>query len=90
MLLISCEGAEQYLDGHRLKLRIGNPLNMHFSGFKLQFNFGRKPPDFPTRGVGFQNAAEAWHQDYEAWKASLRRSEEAYIEDLPPGMGKSV
>jgi len=30
ILLISCDYAESYLDGHRLKLQIGNPLSMTF------------------------------------------------------------
>jgi hypothetical protein len=68
VLFVSCVGAEQYLDGHRIKLRIGNPLNLRFSGFELKFKFGRKPPEPPTventNGAVFQRESETWLRNY--------------------------
>jgi Protein of unknown function (DUF3251) len=94
VLLVSCEGAEQYLDGHRIKLRIGNPLNMRFSGFKLKFKFGRKPPEPPTdkntNEAVFQREAETWLRNYATWKASLREAEGSYTADLSPGAWRAV
>ena len=94
VILISCHGAEPYLNGHRIKLRLGNPLNMRFSGFKLKFKFGRKPPNPPTikgmNGSDFLKAGEAWKRDYDAWKESLRSAEGSYTVDLSPGAWKTV
>ena len=94
VILISCDGAEPYLDGHRIKLRLGNPLNMRFSGFKLKFKFGRKPPNPPTikgmNGSDFVKAGEAWQRDYDAWKESLRSAEGSYTVDLSPGAWRTV
>jgi len=94
VLLISCDGVEPYLDGHRIKLRLGNPLNMQFSGFKLRFKFGRKPPELPKlknmSKSDFLKAGEAWQRDYDAWKESLREAESSYAVDLLPGAWKTV
>ena len=94
VILISSDGAEPYLDGHRIKLRLGNPLNMRFSGFKLKFKFGRKPPSPPTikgmNGSDFLEAGEAWQRDYDAWKESLRSAEGSYTVDLSPGAWRTV
>lgn len=36
MFLVSLEDAESYMQGYRLQIRIGNPMNMTFSGFELR------------------------------------------------------
>ncbi|SRR6266498_1397624 len=97
-LLFACDGAEPYLDGHRINLRIGNPLNMRFSGFKLKFTFGRKPPEVPTeQNTSKENLAKArekWAEwivnEREAWFASLQHTEESFFDELPPGTWTSV
>ena len=97
-LLFACDGAEPYLDGHRINIRIGNPLNMRFSGFKLKFTFGSKPRELPTEQntskENLENARKKWAEwmvnEREAWSASLRHIEESFFEDLPPGTWTSV
>ena len=88
-LLITCDGAAPYLDGHRLKLRLGNPLFMQFSGFKLKFQFGRKPPPFPskenTKDENILKAIEQWQKDNQTWKTTLKTAEESFTDDLKPG-----
>jgi len=94
-LLISCDGAEPFLDGYRIKLRLGNPLYMRFSGFKLKFKFGQKPPTLPTKeNVKDGNVAKAlfetWPKENEAWKESLKHAEESYTDDLLPGTWTNI
>lgn len=93
-LLIFCDGVEPFLDGYRIKLRLGNPLYMRFSGFKLKFKFGHKPPELPTKENTKEEelvkAFEKWPKDSEAWKKSLSHAEESYTDDLSPGTWTSV
>jgi hypothetical protein len=94
-LLFSCDGAEPYLDGHRINIRIGNPLYMKFSGFKLKFTFGRKLSDMPTKDntpeADLPAAFKKWlTEEREPWLASLRKSEESFTEDLNPGAWTAV
>lgn len=93
-LLIACDSAEPYLDGHRVSLRIGNPLYMRFSGFKLKFKFGHKAPEIPTKENTKQDDLakpfEKWQKDYDTWKASLRTSDQSYTDDLLPGTWNTV
>jgi hypothetical protein len=93
-LLISCDNAAPYLEGHRIKLRLGNPLNMQFSGFKLKFKFGRKPPALPGTGkTKPQNSGktiEQWQKDYQMWKTTLKSAEESFTDDLKPGSWTTV
>ena len=94
VLLIRCEGAERYLNGHTIKLQIGNPLNIRFSGFKLQFAFGRKGPQMPSLNSNpaaySREEISAAERDFEAWKKSLKWSESNYAGDLQPGSWTSV
>jgi len=94
ILLISCEDAQPYLDGHRLKLRIGNPLYMRFSGFTLTFKTGRRPPEIPTKVSTQQGGLGAffqkWRKDSQEWKDSLKQSEESFAAELDPGSWTTV
>lgn len=89
ILLISCEDAQPYLDGYRVRLRIGNPLYMQFSGFKLTFKTGRRPPVMPTESNTKQGelgaAFEKWQKDTQEWRDSLQQSEESFTEELAAG-----
>jgi hypothetical protein len=93
-LLVACDGAAPYLDGHRVKLRFGNPLFMQFSGFKLKFQFGRKPPPFPTKentkDGNILKAIEQWQKDNETWRTTLKKAEESFTDDLKPGSWTTV
>src|SRR6266496_2309405 len=94
-LLISCDGPEPFLDGYRIKLRLGNPLYMRFSGFKLKFKFGQKPPTLPTKenvkdGDVAKALFETWPKENEAWKKSLKHAEESYTDDLLPGTWTNI
>lgn len=57
VFLFTVDGAEPFLDGHKIILRIGNPMNMTFSGFKLKVRYGKRPPAFPSFEAGDTNAA---------------------------------
>ncbi len=48
VFLFAVDGVEPFLDGHKILLRIGNPMNMTFSGFKLKVRYGKRPPVSPS------------------------------------------
>ncbi|MCC6356190.1 MAG: DUF3251 domain-containing protein [Verrucomicrobiae bacterium] len=89
--LVSCDGVEPYLDGHRVTLEIGNPFNATFSGFELAIRFGRRPPtttfDPSTATVA---TFESWRNQQKAWENSLRLQEVSFLDELPPGSWKRV
>jgi hypothetical protein len=59
-LLVSCDGATPYLDGYKVSLAIGNPLNVTFSGFRLAVRSGTVPPLQPNiPEVSFWNILSA-------------------------------
>lgn len=93
MFLFSVAGAEPFLDGHKIILEIGNPMNMTFSGFKLKVRHGRRPPAFPPFEVGDTNAVEIfqkWAQDTKSWEKTLRKTEFSFTDSLQPGTWNKV
>src|SRR2546426_9185192 len=44
ILVVSCDGAQPYLDGYKVSLEVGNPLNVTFAGFRLKVRSGKAPP----------------------------------------------
>jgi hypothetical protein len=44
ILFVSCEGAEPYLTGHKIKLSIGNPLVAAITRASVEFRYGKKKP----------------------------------------------
>jgi hypothetical protein len=65
-LPVSCDGAEPYLTGHKLKLKIGNPLNGDISGYTLVCTYGLKEPtDKPsTNNTAFVNSVRVVTTDF--------------------------
>ena len=81
-LLVSCESAEPFLDGHKLVLRIGNPLSMSFKGFKLKFRYGSRAPKFPKSPDAEQ--LTKWQQANAAWQLTLHEKELSFTDTLSP------
>ena len=48
-LIVSCKGVDPYLNGFKLKLLIGNPLQMTFNGFTLVCVYGQNQTDREKR-----------------------------------------
>jgi len=89
LLFIQCMGAEPYLNGHKLKLAIGNPLWATFDGFELTCLYGLKLPQMPTG----QHDSETWKQYSEANDKSLkswRETKTSFTETIGPGVWKEV
>ncbi len=40
LLFVSCEDVLPYLEGYKIKLKIGNPYSVAFEGAKLSLNYG--------------------------------------------------
>lgn len=83
IFLISCKGAETYLDGHKLTLHIGNPYNMSYNGFTLKAKYGNRPSDFPKDGTAEEIAA--WRETYTEWEKTLHQKDSSFTETLAPG-----
>lgn len=83
-LLVSCENAAPYLDGHRIKLKIGNPYRMNFKGFTLRARFGKQPP------VLTDNNYEALGIAWKEWKKSLSTKDVKFLETLESGTWTEV
>jgi len=86
--LISCKGAEPYLDGHKLALKIGNPYFMTYSGFTVKARFGRRPPDVP--GSASADQKTEWRIRYEQWEKALKEIDVSSIDELAPGAWTNV
>ena len=83
-LFILCHEVTPYLNGHKLKLWIGNPLFARLSGLKLTYEYGLKAPDFGVIAVakGREARRRAWKQYDEAGKKH-RQSLHSGAIDLP-------
>ncbi len=94
VLLVSCSGAEPYLDGYKIKLRVGNPHNMGFSGCEMTVRWGPRAPDAPDETSGTEPSDSewaTWGERYEAWKKKDFRSKKIVLtQDLEPGAWNPV
>ena len=81
-LLISCESAEPFLDGHKVALRIGNPLSMTFKGFKLKIRHGGRAPELP-KSVDTAQITK-WQEANAEWQKTLREKELSFTDTLSP------
>lgn len=88
--LIACDDVHPYLDGQKLKLRIGNPNLITYSGFKLKAQWGSKSPSYPTDGQRNPESAARWQVVYSEWKQSLREKEIESTAELKPGLWNTV
>jgi len=77
--LVSCQNTEPYLDGQKLTLNIGNPLNAGFSGFKVNVRWG-------PRYSGKKEDVEA----YVNWQRSLKYKEFTFPDILEAGRWNKV
>ena len=50
------EDAQPYLDGHKIKLRIGNLISAAMTGVKLELVYGGRDPEYPTRDATMSEA----------------------------------
>jgi hypothetical protein len=98
IFLFAVDGAEPFLDGHKISLRVGNPMNMTFSGFTLKIRFGKRPPAFPSlsqytgdlRATNIMAEMQKWQTDRQTWEKTLRNSDVAFTERLEPGAWNKV
>lgn len=93
VFLFSVDGAEPFLDGHKIILKIGNPMNMTFLGFKLKVRYGKRPPAFPSFEAGDTNAVailQKWEQDWQAWEKTVRKTEFSFTDSLQPGAWNKI
>jgi hypothetical protein len=88
IFLFAVDGAEPFLDGHKIILRVGNPMNMTFSGFKLKVRYGKRSPEIPSFEPGDTNSAavfQKWWDDKQVWEKKIRKTDISFTETLQPG-----
>lgn len=85
---IACEGAEPYLNGHKLKLRIGNPLNASFNAFKIECEYGLKEPN--EGPIDNARDVQRWSKAIARQTQSLRRMEASFPQELVAGAWNQV
>jgi len=73
VFFVSCDGAEPYLSGHKLKLEIGNPTSATFNGFTLTCVYGRS---FKTSSTS---------EEISSALASRQTNQQTFVESLLPG-----
>jgi hypothetical protein len=86
--LISCQGAEPYLEGYKVHLQIGNPTMLTVNNPKLTVEWGTSEQESAKsdseRGI---NDPIAWNSN---WKKSLRQTTVTLNESLRPGFWNDV
>lgn len=75
MFLVSCQDVTPFLDGHKLKLDIGNITSATYQGFILNFEWGPSYTD---------------SSDAEKWSAQQKTKEVSFTETLAPGTWNHV
>lgn len=80
-LLVSCEGAEPYLNGHKLKLKIGNPLTATIAAFHIKCRYGLKEPDY----WAYIADRKAHDNEMRTYQKSIRTNEVDLTQTLKPG-----
>jgi len=71
-LLIAFDDTVQFVDGYRIKFRLGNPSSATLSGIKVVFKYGVAAPS-PIGG------------DLDNWSKGLKTKELTFTESLQPG-----
>ena len=95
IFLFSVDNVTPYLDGHKVTLRIGNPMYATFTGFKLRVLYGRRPPLMPTADIAKssaenQAANQKWWQDRQDWAKAVRTTDVSFTDTLEPGSWNMV
>lgn len=78
-LLISMVEAVPYLDGYKVKLRIGNPASVTYSGFTLKAKWGPRY-DWSKFSV----------DSYTNWEKQVKEKETKFTEQLEAGRGTPI
>jgi hypothetical protein len=73
-LFVACEDVVSFLDGYKVKLRVGNPLLARYSGFKITVRWGRR-----------YNGPDNDVASYGEWHSRLKNREFSYPQELAPG-----
>jgi hypothetical protein len=74
--LVSCEDIQPYLDGYRVKLQIGNPYAVTFSGCQILAKWGAK--------------FDPQKMTYDDWQKGLKTKNFALTSDLRPATWNRV
>jgi|SRR5581483_2447180 len=77
--LVSCYDVQPYLNGYKVRLRIGNPLAARFVGFNLAVSWGPRCPD-----------AAAGSDAFSRWLVGLKRRDFSFTDTLQPGRWNEV
>ena len=86
-LFISCHDVTPYLNGHKLKLWIGNPFVANLSSLKLKYEYGLKEPDLPSIMAG-KKESDGWKSYDDAlskYEQSLHKGEIDVSQPLQAG-----
>lgn len=86
--LVSSEDVVPYGDGQKVTLRIGNPYNITFKGFKITARYGTRAPEMPD--LSDTEAFKKWSSAYERWQKLLRQKELSFTDELQPGRWNRV
>ena len=91
-LLVSCEGAEPYLDGHRVRLEIGNPLSAGLDGFTVKARYGARKPE-PVSAESAEDEVREYVEylkESTLWRQDLKSCEQRFTQTLSPGTWTAV
>lgn len=78
---VTLEGVEPYLDGIRVRLKVGNPTSADFNGFDLQVTWGERQPD-----LSGDNAVPKWKR----WRGEMRTKDCPFTNILTSGTWNKV
>jgi hypothetical protein len=56
VFMVSCDGVEPGAEGHRVRIRIGNPHSATFAGLQAQLGYGRDALAAESHVVGFSSS----------------------------------
>jgi hypothetical protein len=85
VFLVLCDSVQPYLDGQKVRLKIGNVNSATYSGFTLHAEWGTKVPQLTEFRSG-----DEWDKFFGAWEQSLRKIDIDSTLDLKPGSWNSV
>jgi hypothetical protein len=77
--LVAVDLAERYLNGYKLKVRIGNTTSVTYTGFTMAFKWGRA-----------WDSKQQYGQQYGLWLKSLGEKSIDFVDNLPPGTWHTV
>jgi hypothetical protein len=81
VFLVSLQNVQQYANGYKVTLNLGNPQNLNFTGVKLGLRWG---PEMPKEGF------EKVSGGYKAWQSRFRKSEEKISRTIAGGRWNPV